>query len=382
MSKSKIQPKKDEHKILRNNITPEFFKQDPYLAMRFKIVLEEMLDYSKKCSPIISSLERSYSSLSKEHLSKLPFNYKDKIEKVKKGIELNQIFYTKVASLYTDEFNHINYTKYAKEDINQHRIFEEYLIRHFYMSCLMRDWTLESKPERDNNYGNVLNQVKLYFNFDDKNLMKNNNFKALVPGTGCSRMTFELAKRGFEVEANDFCFIYILTVDYLFNYSHKNEFQFCPSIHSFANSYSESAVIKKYSFPDIDIKDELEKSEAKPITFIKGDFLLKYKGMKDKFDLIVTLFFIDVSKNIIEYVEIMHDLLKKGGVWVNLGCLDYFHSRFHNSIDLTWDELKQVIINYDFEIKNEVTDFVPYGVKVGSMVSDSYGTVLFTAMKK
>jgi carnosine N-methyltransferase len=376
---SKVIVKKDEHKVLRNNITPEFFKNDPYMAVRFKIVIREMLDYTRNCSYIISGLEKNYSSLSKKHLDKLPFNYKERIEKVKKGIELNQMFYNKVASLYALEFDHLSYTK---EEHEEHRYFEEYLIRGFFMSCLMRDWTLESKPERDNNYGNVLKEVKKYYNYDDKNLMKNNNYKALVPGTGCSRMAFELAKRGFEVEANDFCFIYILCDDYLFNYSHKNEFQFCPSIHTFANNYSESSVIKRYSFPDVDIRDELEKSGAKPITFIKGDFLLKYKGIKDQYDLIVTLFFIDVSKNIIEYVEIMHDLLKKGGVWVNLGCLDYFHSKNLNSIDLTWDELRQVIINYDFDIKNEVTEFVPYGVKIGSTVSDSYGTVFFTAVKK
>ena len=376
---SKVIVKKDEHKVLRNNITPEFFKNDPYMAVRFKIVIREMLDYTRNCSYIISGLEKNYSSLSKKHLDKLPFNYKERIEKVKKGIELNQMFYNKVASLYALEFDHLSYTK---EEYEEHRYFEEYLIRGFFMSCLMRDWTLESKPERDNNYGNVLKEVKKYYNYDDKNLMKKNNYKALVPGTGCSRMAFELAKRGFEVEANDFCFIYILCDDYLFNYSHKNEFQFCPSIHTFANNYSESSVIKRYSFPDVDIRDELEKSGAKPITFIKGDFLLKYKGIKDQYDLIVTLFFIDVSTNIVEYVEIMHDLLKKGGVWVNLGCLDYFHSRNLNSIDLTWDELRQVIINYDFDIKNEVTDFVPYGVKVGSMMSDSYGTVFFTAVKK
>ena len=376
---SKVIVKKDEHKVLRNNITPEFFKNDPYMAVRFKIVIREMLDYTRNCSYIISGLEKNYSSLSKKHLDKLPFNYKERIEKVKKGIELNQMFYNKVASLYALEFDHLSYTK---EEYEEHRYFEEYLIRGFFMSCLMRDWTLESKPERDNNYGNVLKEVKKYYNYDDKNLMKKNNYKALVPGTGCSRMAFELAKRGFEVEANDFCFIYILCDDYLFNYSHKNEFQFCPSIHTFANNYSESSVIKRYSFPDVDIRDELEKSGAKPITFIKGDFLLKYKGIKDQYDLIVTLFFIDVSKNIIEYVEIMHDLLKKGGVWVNLGCLDYFHSRNLNSIDLTWDELRQVIINYDFDIKNEVTEFVPYGVKIGSTVSDSYGTVFFTAVKK
>ena len=376
---TEIKPIPDSQKLLRNNITPEFFEKDPYLAMRFKIVVGEMLDYSKNCDYIISNLQKSYSSLSKNHLSKLPFNYKDKIDKVKNGIQLNQAFYNKVASLYKDDFNHIKYTPQQHEE---HRYFEEYLIRGFFMSCLMRDWTLESKPERDHNYGKVLNEIKKFYNYDDKNFMKNNNFKALVPGTGCSRMTFELAKRGFEVEANDFCFIYILCDDYLFNYSHKNEFQFCPSIHSFANSYKESSVVKKYSFPDVDIRGELEKNGAKPIAFIKGDFLLKYKGIKDKYDLVVTLFFIDVSKNIIEYIEIMHDLLKKGGVWVNLGCLDYYHSRTHNSIDLTWDELRQVIKNYNFEFKSECTEYSPYGVKEGSMISDSYGTVFFSVVKK
>ena len=68
----------------------------------------------------------------------------------------------------------------------------------------------------------------------------------------------------------------------------------------------------------VDIRKELKKSEAKPIKFIKGDFLLLYKGLKDLYDCIVTLFFIDVSKNIVEYIEIIHDLLKKGGLWINL----------------------------------------------------------------
>ena len=371
--------KEDENKVLRDDITPEFFNKDHFMAIRFKIVLQEMLNYSKNCGYIERDLEKAYSSLTKNHLEKLNFNYKDKIEKVEKGIQLNQDFYSKVASLYTPKFDYI---KVSNEEYEEHRYFEEYLIRHFFMSCLMRDWTLESKPERDNNYGNVLKEVKKYFNYDDKELMKKNNYKVLVPGTGCSRMTFELAKRGFEVEANDFCYIYILCDDYLFNYSHKNEFQFCPSIHSFSNHYTEESVLKRYAFPDVDIRDELAKAEAKPIKFMKGDFLLLYKGKTDLYDCIVTLFFIDVSKNIIEYVEIMHDLLKKGGVWVNLGCLDYYHSRSHLSIDLTWDELRLVIQNYGFEIKNEVTGFVPYGVKQGSTVSDSYGTVFFTAMKK
>ena len=237
----------EENKILKTDITPEYFKKDPYMATRFKIVVKEMIDYSKNCSYILTDLENSYSSLSKNHLDKLPFNYKEKIEKVKKGIQLNQDFYNKVASLYYPKFDYIVVTN---EEYEQHRYFEEGLIREFFMSCLMRDWTLESKPERDNNYGNILKEVKKYFDYDNKELMKKNDYKVLVPGTGCSRMAFELAKRGFNVEVNDFCYIYILCDDYLFNYSHKNEFQFCPSIHTFSNNYTEASVLKRYAFPD------------------------------------------------------------------------------------------------------------------------------------
>ncbi len=137
---SKTEAKEDD-KILKNDITPEYFQKDPYMAIRFKIVLKEMEDYSKNCQFILNNLETGYSGLSKNHLSKLPFNYKDKIEKVKQGIQLNQDFYNKVISLYSPKFD---YLKFTPEEYEQHRYFEEYLIRGFFMSCLMRDWKLES----------------------------------------------------------------------------------------------------------------------------------------------------------------------------------------------------------------------------------------------
>ena len=41
----------------------------------------------------------------------------------------------------------------------------------------------------------------------------------------------------------------------------------------------------------MDIREELKNSGAKPIKFVKGDFLLLYKGQKDLYDCIVTLFY-------------------------------------------------------------------------------------------
>ena len=41
-----IQIKEDENKVLRDDITPEFFNKDHYMAIRFKIVSKS---FYKKC---------------------------------------------------------------------------------------------------------------------------------------------------------------------------------------------------------------------------------------------------------------------------------------------------------------------------------------------
>ena len=117
---SKIEQKEEKDKFLKTDITPEFFQKDPYLTIRFKVVLKEMEHYSKNCEHILTNLEKSYLALPKNHLEKLPFNYKDKIEKVKQGIKLNQDFYNKVLSLYKPKFDYINL---RQEDHEQYRIF-------------------------------------------------------------------------------------------------------------------------------------------------------------------------------------------------------------------------------------------------------------------
>ena len=38
----------------------------------------------------------------------------------------------------------------------------------------------------------------------------------------------------------------------------------------------------------------------------------------------MTCFFIDTAKNIMAYIELINQILKKGGVWINLGFLFHF----------------------------------------------------------
>ena len=372
----------DENVVLDCSITPEYYKNNKESETRFKLVLQEIVNYIPTHRYILNNLETAYSSLEQKYLDKLPFKYQDKIKKVKDRLETNNNFLSKIASIYTDKFS-------LETNVNQDYINNRYyesddFVGTYFLKCLKRDWTTESEKEREFSYGRTLNQLKKYINFDDKELMTKNNYKVLVPGTGCSRMTYELAKRGFEVECNDFSYIFIMCDDYLFNRSHKNEFQICPKINAFEGCLTEEDALKKYSIPDVDIKQELIKANAKKIIFTKGDFYSLYKDKEDCYDVIITLFFIDIAKNIIEYVELIQNMLKKGGVWISLGCFDYYYSDKEESIDLTWDELRYVITQYNFEIKNEELGYVPFGEMEQnfSFRFGSSGTAFFTAIKK
>ena len=65
-----------------------------------------------------------------------------------------------------------------------------------------------------------------------------------------------------------------------------------------------------------------------------------------------------------------------------MGCLDYGYPRNSMSIELTWDELRKVILNYGFTFENENIGFIPYGKIEGHSLPYEYGTITFSAVKK
>lgn len=56
----------------------------------------------------------------------------------------------------------------------------------------------------------------------------------------------------------------------------------------------------------------------KAVKLVEGDFLEMFPRDGES-DAVVTLFFIDISKNVIDFPSNIHRLLKPGGVWINLG---------------------------------------------------------------
>jgi SAM-dependent methyltransferase len=56
----------------------------------------------------------------------------------------------------------------------------------------------------------------------------------------------------------------------------------------------------------------------KSVKLVEGDFLEMFPE-DGEFDAVVTLFFIDMSDNVVDFLTNIHRLLKPGGLWINLG---------------------------------------------------------------
>lgn len=64
----------------------------------------------------------------------------------------------------------------------------------------------------------------------------------------------------------------------------------------------------------------------------------------------MTCFFLDTAKNVIDYVKVLSQIIKPGGLWINLGPLLYHWSDIPGeiSIELSFEQLRAVILSCGF----------------------------------
>ena len=64
-------------------------------------------------------------------------------------------------------------------------------------------------------------------------------------------------------------------------------------------------------------------SSCWPFVIVVFCFFFFFASEIGKWDAVVTCFFIDTAKNIVDYLETIYKILKKGGVWINAGKLPF-----------------------------------------------------------
>ena len=357
-------------KNLETNLDPKELSKDPEEFKRFLIALKAMEHYTYHNRWQIDKINYDYSTLDPKYLSKMTYDYKTRVKRLEEAMKVNQLFLDEIYKKYKPDPSY--YKNYNQKEIEDLAYNEYSTLNYAVFMYISRDWTINRKNERDMHYIPIIENVKKYVTPQSK---------ILIPGAALLRLGYELAKLGYNIDANDYNFTNIILCDYFFNYSKKDQFSFQPLIRSFSNYLTEDAVFRKFSFPDEDIKLD---GKAK-INLLGGDFTKLYNDKIENYDCVITCFFIDTAKNVIEYIDIIEKVLKKGGIWINFGPLSYHWVGYQDipTIELPYDKLKEVIINYGFEyLHEEKNKTVIYCEIEDFMKNDVFNCVFFTAKKK
>uniref|UniRef100_A0A914QXH5 carnosine N-methyltransferase n=1 Tax=Panagrolaimus davidi TaxID=227884 RepID=A0A914QXH5_9BILA len=239
---------------------------------------------------------------------------------------------------------------------------------------MTRDWSSEGAGERVSCYSRVIRG--LVERFPTKN--QRHEIQVLVPGSGLSRLAWDISRLGFSTLANEFDFSMIVMANYLLNSKLKqNSLSIYPYIIERLNSWSYEDQVRKVTVPDIDMSSNQLLTRENTFSFAMGDFLEVFSD-GEQFDAVVSVFFLDTAKNPVAYIRAMYNLLKPGGVWINFGPLLYHYADMpeNDSIEIPFDKLLEVIEKIGFQIvKKEGKGENPpafYTRNLNSMLSYSY----------
>ncbi|KAG6331016.1 hypothetical protein ID866_8071 [Astraeus odoratus] len=253
------------------------------------------------------------------------------------------------------------------------------------IKLFVRDWSEDGKQERDQCYEPMKKALEEHFEGRDRRTLR-----VLVPGAGLGRLAYDVAKLGFACQANEFSHYMLLASFLILNKTHAvGEHTVYPYIHSFSNVPRREALLRSVKIPDV-LPSDLPPGSN--FSLVAGDFEEIYgaehtdenEPQAGKWDAIMTCFFIDTAKNIVNYLRILHRILAPGGVWINLGPLLWHFENNDDqypSIELDLVEVKELARKIGFELHDERTIETSYSSNEESMLGYVYQAAFWKATK-
>ncbi|KAF8361653.1 hypothetical protein PRIPAC_88576 [Pristionchus pacificus] len=244
---------------------------------------------------------------------------------------------------------------------------------------IVREWSTEGKSERDVTFGPILKELETRFPDDSREKQR-----ILVPGSGLSRLAWEISCMGFTTVACEFSSYMLIVSFVLLNIiSEENEFTIYPYVAASCNSWSYSDRVRSISFPDLCPPTASRSSEL--MSMRPGNFMSMFDGEDGKYSAVVTAWFIDTAHNVIDYIEQINRLLEVGGVWINSGPLTYHFSDTPEelSIELPFEEILRIVTLRGFRIEKESrSEPSLYAADKRSMLRYTYECGFFVAVKE
>lgn len=328
----------------------------------------------KKREDYLEELRPDHQKLLKKH------GYHENLEELKFAIEKNAKLIKDIVSCSENMFEnviHDSNSEWANKVRPTHYDLEKVQST---LKQIVRDWSDAGAAEREDCYGKILLKMEKHFPDVESRSLK----KVLVPGAGLGRLAFEIAKLGFECQGSEFSLFMLIASHFILNKCQSvNSHTVYPYIHNYCNNVKAKDQLASVTFPDID-PNELQ--EEASFSMAGGDFMEVYNAVEyiSSQDCVVTCFFMDCAHNILEFIEVIHRVLKTGGIWINLGPLLYHFADMlgEKSIEPSYETVKGIVTDFGFEFLEEDTNVkCTYDQNPKNMLQYSYKCAFFTAKK-
>jgi len=246
----------------------------------------------------------------------------------------------------------------------------------------VRDWAAEGRSERVASYDPLIQALQKRMPADHGGGQgRFNRPRVMCPGCGLGRLPYDLARLGYDAQGNEFSYHMLLGSHLILNRCTK---ALCFTIYPFVLSTTSRAGqfdhLRAVKIPDICPRDNLP--ETATLSMAAGEFVEVYKDQAGEWDAVLTAFFLDTAKNIFLYIRTIAELIREGGLWINLGPLLYHYAEVENeiSVELSWEEVKPAILRY-FTIDEENQQIAQYTTNPGNMYSVRYNCIFFVAIR-
>ena len=173
------------------------------------------------------------------------------------------------------------------------------------LNHLVRDWSTEGQIDRDIQYSRILSALQRAVPTDAARQPR-----ILVPGAGLGRLAFYLSEHGYEVDMNEIDPASLMVVHWLCSLT--DPITYHPFVLEWAHQRSANDRYRGVSVPDKSLN-------CSSVKLIEGSFYKVFDGVHDQYDAVVTLFFIDIVPNLPQVLSLIKSMLKKDGIWINLG---------------------------------------------------------------
>ncbi|EZA49588.1 hypothetical protein DMN91_005678 [Ooceraea biroi] len=313
-----------------------------------------------------------------QHHQKLLSKYREHLQEVKRCIENND----QIIKLIIKDVAHIfenvcPTTAQVDSTLTPRPIMADQEKVQATIKQLVRDWSTEGTEERKACYQPIIDEILYQFPLEH---CTPSDVHILVPGAGLGRLAFEIAKRGYTCQGNEFSLFMLFASNFVLNKCRDvNSYQVYPWVHQYMNNLKPEHQTQAVCFPDV--------SPSLPgitqFSMTAGDFLEVYTE-DNHWDCVATCFFIDCANNVVQFIETIYKILKPGGVWINLGPLLYHFSDLPNeeSIEPSYDAIRDVILGFGFQLEKEKTQVkTRYAQNVNSMLQCEYNSVYFVCRK-